>query len=91
MILTSTCFSQSFEELYKKGLKLYKENNYFEAEIYLREALKYGIKKCPAIECGVFSSEETAKEACKTEGEEIDYLGAEKIESYACQASDIAA
>jgi tetratricopeptide (TPR) repeat protein len=44
-LLRIFCFSQSFEELYEKGLKLYKENNYFEAEIYLREALKFGVKK----------------------------------------------
>ena len=44
-ILISLCFSQSFDELYKKGLKLYRENKYFEAEIHLKEALKYGIKK----------------------------------------------
>lgn len=44
-ILISLCFSQSFDEFYKKGLKLYRENKYFEAEIHLKEALKYGIKK----------------------------------------------
>jgi len=44
-LLRIFCFSQSFEELYEKGLKLYNENNYFEAEIYLREALKFGVKK----------------------------------------------
>jgi tetratricopeptide (TPR) repeat protein len=41
------CFSfgQSFDELYKNGLKLYEQNNYDQAEICFKEALKYGEKK----------------------------------------------
>lgn len=43
--LLGVCFGQSFNELYKKALKLYEQNNYIEAEICLKEALKYGEKK----------------------------------------------
>jgi len=45
IILINVGFSQSFEDLYKRGLKLFQESNYNEAEICLRESLKYGIKK----------------------------------------------
>lgn len=39
------CFSQSFQELYKRGLKLYEQNNYSEAEVLLKQALEYEEKR----------------------------------------------
>ena len=44
-VFFTICFSQSFEELYKRGLKHYERDNYAEAEVFLKEAIKYGEKK----------------------------------------------
>ena len=43
--LLTICFSQSFQELYKRGLKLYEQNNYAEAEVWFKQALEYEEKR----------------------------------------------
>jgi len=44
-VFLTICFSQSFQELYRRGLKLYEKNNYAEAEVWLKQALEYEEKK----------------------------------------------
>ncbi len=39
--LKGICFNQSYDEIYKRGLELYKKKNYVEAEICFKEALKF--------------------------------------------------
>jgi hypothetical protein len=49
----------------------------------------YGIEECPGITCGVYDSEDKAKEACESVGEKVPYFTDEGTKEYICTGQDI--
>jgi hypothetical protein len=49
----------------------------------------YGISKCSAIECGIYSNATSGKATCTEVGKDIQYLDELKVISYQCKSDDL--